>query len=407
MILSGGEVVGHVTSSFDSPVLGHAVLLGWLRQRLQPRRGRPVVEIDGRTATVAEPAVLRPGGGPCPRLSRSAAGGSWPGPRPWTRCDAGRRSARPCGWPPDDLLLIGAERGTRGATTPTPSSSPEPASSAWTLDAAALRSLVRAPRRVAPARRPAGAGPGPDRRVPAKLWLQEDGSARLSARRLRPSSGAAGAGARGAGRDERVRRDAAGPAAGAEPKRSYDVVIIGGGGHGLATAYHLAARHGITERRRARARLHRLGQLRSQHHHHPRPTTASPRPCASTSTAWSCTSAWRTRPAATSCTPARASSGWPTRSPPPAPSRAGRSSTPPAARRPTTSSPTRSRRICPQIDLTGGGRYPVLGASYHHGGGDGPPRPRRLGLRAGRAARAASTSCRTPRSPGSPSTAAG
>jgi sarcosine oxidase subunit beta len=29
-------------------------------------------------------------------------------------------------------------------------------------------------------------------------------------------------------------------------KKSYDVVIIGAGGHGLATAYYLAARHGIT-----------------------------------------------------------------------------------------------------------------------------------------------------------------
>ncbi|NRB16851.1 MAG: sarcosine oxidase subunit beta family protein [Rhodobacteraceae bacterium] len=31
-----------------------------------------------------------------------------------------------------------------------------------------------------------------------------------------------------------------------EPKPQYDVVIIGGGGHGLATAYYLAKNHGIT-----------------------------------------------------------------------------------------------------------------------------------------------------------------
>jgi sarcosine oxidase subunit beta len=29
-------------------------------------------------------------------------------------------------------------------------------------------------------------------------------------------------------------------------KRQYDVVIIGGGGHGVATAYYLAKYHGIT-----------------------------------------------------------------------------------------------------------------------------------------------------------------
>ncbi|MFN2488873.1 MAG: sarcosine oxidase subunit beta family protein, partial [Actinomycetota bacterium] len=33
----------------------------------------------------------------------------------------------------------------------------------------------------------------------------------------------------------------------AEPKRSYEVVIVGAGGHGLATAYYLARKHGITD----------------------------------------------------------------------------------------------------------------------------------------------------------------
>ncbi|MDE0204050.1 MAG: FAD-dependent oxidoreductase, partial [Rhodospirillaceae bacterium] len=30
------------------------------------------------------------------------------------------------------------------------------------------------------------------------------------------------------------------------PKPAYDVIVIGAGGHGLATAYYLAALHGIT-----------------------------------------------------------------------------------------------------------------------------------------------------------------
>src|SRR5438128_5626760 len=31
-----------------------------------------------------------------------------------------------------------------------------------------------------------------------------------------------------------------------DPKASYDVIIIGGGGHGLATAFYLAKEHGIS-----------------------------------------------------------------------------------------------------------------------------------------------------------------
>ena len=31
-----------------------------------------------------------------------------------------------------------------------------------------------------------------------------------------------------------------------EPKKEYDAIIVGGGGHGLATAYYLAKKHKIT-----------------------------------------------------------------------------------------------------------------------------------------------------------------
>ena len=55
----------------------------------------------------------------------------------------------------------------------------------------------------------------------------------------------------------------------AEPKPSYEVVIVGGGGHGLATACSLAKRHGITDVCVVEKELARGRQHGAQHDDHP------------------------------------------------------------------------------------------------------------------------------------------
>ena len=45
-----GQVLGHVSTAFASPLLGHTVMLGWLKRAPFPER----VEIDGRPAHVAK-----------------------------------------------------------------------------------------------------------------------------------------------------------------------------------------------------------------------------------------------------------------------------------------------------------------------------------------------------------------
>ena len=55
-------------------------------------------------------------------------------------------------------------------------------------------------------------------------------------------------------------------------------------------------------------------------------------------------------------------------------------------RRPCMVTPAEIKALVPQLDLTGGGRYPILGASYHVEGCDGAPRPGGLGVRSRRVA---------------------
>jgi sarcosine oxidase subunit alpha len=57
-IWSGGEVVGNVTGSWTSPLLGTALMLGWLRRTPFPER----VEIDGREAAVTPTPFYDPEG---------------------------------------------------------------------------------------------------------------------------------------------------------------------------------------------------------------------------------------------------------------------------------------------------------------------------------------------------------
>ncbi len=79
-ILVGGEIVGHVSGSWTSPLLGHAVMLGW--QKRAPFADR--VQIDGREALVTPTPFYDPEGHRARALRPWSARASWPIPWRWT-----------------------------------------------------------------------------------------------------------------------------------------------------------------------------------------------------------------------------------------------------------------------------------------------------------------------------------
>ena len=210
-------------------------MLGWQKRRTVPDE----VEIDGRARGRDPDAVLRPGGRSCSRLSRSRGLRVVADP---AALDAARWSGHGdvtvLRFAPDDAFAIGATRST--STIEHAIVEPEPGFAGARLTRPS--SSVPPTRVVAPA---ASARPSPRARSPAS---RPSLAARRRRRTPRRRSGLRrrprGAPPMSAHIDDPLSRSVWPD----EPRSEavYDVVIIGGGGHGLATAYYLATRHGIT-----------------------------------------------------------------------------------------------------------------------------------------------------------------
>ncbi len=149
-----------------------------------------------------------------------------------------------------------------------------------------------------------------------------------------------------------------------ELKKSYDVVIIGGGGHGLSAAYYLATRHGITNV--AVLERNYIGSGNSG-----RNTTiirsnyGIPE---SVKFYQRSVELYQTLEEETGCWIMHATKGilWLVHTETGMRAERARAMLNQALGVETTFiTPTEAKQLCPQLDLGGGGRYPVLGGSYH------------------------------------------
>lgn len=149
-----------------------------------------------------------------------------------------------------------------------------------------------------------------------------------------------------------------------EPKTSYDVVIVGGGGHGLSTAYHLAERHGITNVAVVEANYIGSGNsgrntaiIRSNY--------GIPE---SIRFYQHSLELYEGLEAETGCWIMHDTKGliWLAHTEAAMRSQRARALLNEAVGAETVEvTPAEIKRLCPQVDLTGGGRYPVLGGTHH------------------------------------------
>jgi sarcosine oxidase subunit beta len=151
-----------------------------------------------------------------------------------------------------------------------------------------------------------------------------------------------------------------------EPKRSYDVVIIGAGGHGLATAYYLATRHGMSSVAVVEADYIGSGNTG-------RNTTiirANYGIPESVRFYQHSLELYRTLEEETGCWIMHTPKGliWLAHTESALRAERARTLMNQACGAETVMvTPEEAKELCPQLDLSGGGRYPVLGASYHPG----------------------------------------